>query len=165
VLYLSASKSVQEFGKLTKSHHTDPLSPKSLNAFADNRRILVLPHSDDNPVRLLKDGLVSAITGNVRIELAAPPISIRLRSHRMLWATMPKTAVGEHCDLGSGENNVWPPWKIRNIDPVSKPTSVQFPSQRQLRFRPSCAEIRHESTHRRARRLRFSRSIRLGSHG
>lgn len=163
--YLSASKSVQEFGMLTKAHYADSLSPQSLNAFGDNHRILMLPHPDDDPVRLLKVRFVSAITSNIRIELGAPPISIRLRSHRMLRATMPKTAINENCDLGSGENNVWSPWKDCNIDPVSKPTSVQFLSQCQFRTRPGRAEIRHESTHRIARRLRFSGTIRLGSHG
>ena len=162
---VSTSNSVQEFIMLTKSVMFSSASPQPLDAFGDHHRILVFPNSDDYPSGFLKGRVVTTITSNVRSKLGAPPIGIRLRSHRMLWATMPKTAVNEDSDLGSGENNVWSPRKSCNIDSVSKSTPVQFLSQCQFRTRPGRAEVRHQSTHRLTRRLRFSGTIRLGSHG
>jgi hypothetical protein len=162
---VSASNSVQKFIMLKKSGMVVSVSPQPLDAFGGHHRILVFPNSDDYPSGFSKGRVVTTVTSNIRSELGAPPIGIRLRSHRMLWATMPKTAVNEDSDLGSGENNVWSPRNGWNIDPVSKPTSVQFLSQCQFRTRPRRSEVRHESTHRLARRLRFSGTIRLGSHG
>ena len=161
---LSASNGVQEFIMLTRSATLDSFSPQLLDPFRNDDRVLMFPNSDDYPSRFLKGHIITTVTSNVRSKLGAPPIGIRLRSHGMLWATMPKTAVNENCDLGSSENNVWSPSQGWNIDPISKSPAVQFLSQGQFRARPRSSEVRHESTHCQVRRLRLFGTIRLGSH-
>jgi len=113
-----------------------PTKPQHLDAISNEDRVLVLPRSHDNPAGLPERRFVTPITSNVRVELGSPPFSVRLGSHRLLRATMPKTAVHEHSDSCPSQRDIWTARKVSHVHPIPEPSTVQLTSQGQLRTRP-----------------------------
>jgi hypothetical protein len=153
---MSAQESLQEFVMLSRSLLSDPIAPEPFNDISFGHGVLMLPNSHDDPSGLLKGLVVAPVAGNILVQLGAPPFSIRLGGDSVLRATVPETSIHKDGNLRSGQCDVWSARKIRNVYPKPESATVKFPSQRQLRPRPSSPEARHETTYCGARCLRLS---------
>lgn len=66
----------------------------------------MLPDPDDRPSGLSEGVVISSIPLDVACDLCVPIDPIRLWAQAVLWASMPKTAVNEHCNPLARENDI-----------------------------------------------------------
>jgi hypothetical protein len=68
------------------------------------------------------------VTALVACDLFYPIVGVRPRDSIVIRASMPKAAVNEHGDVGSGEHHIGSPAEYRNgtgADPESKAACMQ----------------------------------------
>jgi len=99
-----------------------------LDSDGDFRWVLVLPVPQDRPATRREFAIRTPIPGNIAVQLARPPVSIRFRPRRMIWTAVPVAAVDEHNDSKTPPHNVaaYPEvflWS--NVDTVSNTRGVE----------------------------------------
>ena len=90
--------------------------------------VLMLPETDDLPSGLPQPRVGVGVAGAVRLELAAPPLGVRLGPGTVLGAGVPEAAVREDGHPSPREENVRPPPKARQrgaVDPEAQAEAVE----------------------------------------
>ena len=143
---------------------SDPITPQRLDAISDSHWILMLPGSHHDPSRLTQRGVVAPVTHNVRIQLGAPPIGVRLRGHCVFGAAVPEATINKDSDPRTSQCDVRSSRKIPHVHSVPESSAVQLLPQSQFRSCSLSSKTRHEATYCRARCLGPLRVSGLGSH-
>lgn len=87
----------------------------------------MLPHANNGPARFGQSGIGIEIACSIAFKLCSPPFAVGFRPGAVLGAPVPETAIYEHGDLRSGEDDVGaPPRQYRVVDPISEATLVQL---------------------------------------
>ncbi len=119
-------------------------NPASSHYVRDSIRVLVLPDVQRLPTDFTKADVVASITGDVGSELRCPPFAIRLRTHAVLRAGVPETAVNEHCKSKPRHHEIGPPGEVSSVEPEPHPACVQSSAQFHLWPRVPDPLTRHE---------------------
>ena len=80
----------------------------------------MLPHAYDLPTHIFQSLVDFCIPLNIPGDLGSPVFLIRLRHRSVLGTAVPETAVNEHSDLASGENDVRSAWQFQ-MESVPQP--------------------------------------------
>ena len=119
-------------------------NPAGRHYVCDSIGVLVLPDVQRLPTDFTKADVVASIPGDVGSELRCPPFPIRLRTHAVLRAGVPETAVNEHCQSKPRHNEIRPPGEVLTVEPEPYPTCVQSSAQFHLWSRVPDPLTRHE---------------------
>jgi hypothetical protein len=92
----------------------------------------VFPDTERQPTELDKRYVITAIPGDIPVQLRLPPGSIGFGKHAVVRATVPEAAVEEHSDLCPRERYVGSTRKSAQMFPESQPETVEFAAQTHL---------------------------------
>lgn len=125
-------------------------APRCLDSVRDPQRLLVLPHTDDQPPLRSQRPIVADIPLPIRLELLSPPAGVRLGLDRVVGTAMPEAAVDLHRYASTGEHNVGTTRQAFHVHSKSQSPSVEFPADGKLRLGAGGPLPGHEGGHLRA---------------
>lgn len=119
--------------------------------------IIVFPEAKNNPPRLLKRNRLALVSLSVLLNLRQPIVRVGLWYSLVLGAAMPEAPVNKYCEPSSGECNIRPSLDLfqpdQKVNPKPKASSVEQPSNLDLRQRIAAAISTHIGAPRCGQRL------------